>query len=155
METLVRVGQGGSPAIVSHSAEWKGERTVERHVKSMEDSRSLRTRSLRAPRAVGLDIESGILRAEVDLEMGPDDLKLWCGKAKQGKVQGQLQLFHMPANTEDGDSSHRQSPGVRTQRERGCESVWCTFPCQHLRTSFGLPTVESLVKWGKEIDYEG
>ena len=33
--------------------------------------------------------------------------------------------------------------------------MWCTFPCQQLRTSFGLPTTERLVKWGKEIDYEG
>jgi hypothetical protein len=70
-------------------------------------------------------------------------------------VQGQLQLLHMPANTEEGGSSHRQSPGERIQRERGCESVWCTFPCQQLRTSFGLPTMETLVKLGKEIDYEG
>ena len=33
--------------------------------------------------------------------------------------------------------------------------MWCTFPCQQLRTSFGLPTIESLVKWAKEIDYKG
>ena len=96
-----------------------------------------------------------ILRAEVDLGTGPGDLNLWCGKARQGKVQGQIQLLHMPANTEDGGGSHRQSPEEGTQRERGCKSVWCTFPCQQLRTSFGLPNTERLVKWGKEIDYEG
>ena len=70
-------------------------------------------------------------------------------------MQGKLQLLHMPVNTEDGDRSHRQSPDDGTQRERGCKSVWCTFPCQQLRTSFGLPTTERMVKWGKEIDYEG
>jgi hypothetical protein len=96
-----------------------------------------------------------ILRAEVDLETGPGDLNLWCGKARQGKVQGQLQLLHMPANTADRGSSHWQSPVERPQRERRCESVWCTFPCQQLRTSFGLPSMESQVKWGKEIDYKG
>ena len=59
-----------------------------------------------------------ILRAEVDLGTGPVDLNLWCGKAKQGKVQGQLQLLHMTANTEDGGGSHRQSHDDGTQRER-------------------------------------
>ena len=96
-----------------------------------------------------------ILRTEVDLGTGPDDLNLWCGKARQGKVQGQLQLLHMPASTEDGDRSHRRSLDEGTQKERGCKSVWCTFPCQQLRTSFGLPITERLVKWGQEIDYEG
>ncbi len=37
-----------------------------------------------------------ILRSEIDGGPNPVDLHLWCGKAKQGKVQGQLQLLHRP-----------------------------------------------------------
>jgi hypothetical protein len=56
---LARVGQHSSTATVSHSTERKGERTFERHAKSVEDSGSHRTRLLRAPGAVGVDVKSG------------------------------------------------------------------------------------------------
>jgi hypothetical protein len=42
-----------------------------------------------------------IMRTEVDMGVSPGDLHLWCGKAKQGKVQGQLQLLHVPSGSEE------------------------------------------------------
>jgi len=79
-----------------------------------------------------------IMRAETDGGSNPLDLHLWCGKAKQDKVQGQLQLLHRPV--------------VEESKERGCRSVWGTFPCKSLLVSFGLPNTERLVQWGKEVD---
>jgi hypothetical protein len=79
-----------------------------------------------------------ILRSEIDGGPNPVDLHLWCGKAKQGKVQDQLQLLHRP--------------GVGESKEQGCRPVWGTFPCQNLLVSFGLPNTERLDQWGKEVD---
>ena len=59
VETLARVGQGSSTTTVSHSTKRNGARSAEKHVESMENSRSYRTRPRRSPGAGGLDIKSG------------------------------------------------------------------------------------------------
>ena len=79
-----------------------------------------------------------LLRSEIDGGPNPVDLHLWCGKAKQGKIQGQLQLLHRPA--------------VGESKKQGCRSVWGTFPCQNVFVSFGLPNTEKLDQWGKEVE---
>ena len=36
-------------------------------------------------------------------------------------------------------------------RVQGDPSVWCIFPCQRLRTVFGLPSTELLARWEQAV----